>query len=383
VVRAELGAGETMALPSGDASPPLLVLASRNGAFGGRPLLEFELGLPDEGERRALWAAHLGRGATTDALASSALLSAATINRLALDARLRAEQAGEPVNAAHVAEARAELGADALRLAAQPVRRRVATDAVVFPPLVARHLDELIARARRRESIWQALGPTLQASRSSGVRALFVGESGTGKTLAASHVATRLDAPLYRVDLSAIMNKYIGETEKNLATLLDRAAAADAILLFDEADSLFGRRTEARQSGERYANMLTNYLLSAIELHPGVVLLTSNARDRIDSAFSRRLDAIIDFPLPGPQERLRLWHSHLGARAPEAAVCALLAQCCDFSGGQIRNAVLGAVAHAEAPAEGPLPSRVLVESVRREYQKLGRALPARLEPLTR
>ncbi|MDV7398041.1 ATP-binding protein, partial [Arthrospira platensis SPKY1] len=107
--------------------------------------------------------------------------------------------------------------------------------------------------------------------------------------------------------------------------------------------------TEARQSGERYANMLTNYLLSAIELHPGVVLLTSNARDRIDNAFSRRLDAIIDFPLPGPPERLRLWHSHLGARAPEAAVCALLAQCCEFSGGQIRNAVLGAVAQAEAP----------------------------------
>ncbi len=385
VLHAEPGAGETVMLPAPAVvdMPPVMVLAGRSGAFGGRSLLDVELPMPSQAERHALWLAALGDPTLASRLSAASCLSAGVIGQIARDARVRAGQAGDAPDARHVAAARAELGADALRVLAQPVRRHVDQHAVVFPPLVARHLDQFIERIRRRESVWHQLGPSLQASRGSGVRALFVGDSGTGKTLAASYVATALEAPLYRVDLSAIMNKYIGETEKNLAALLDRAAAADALLLFDEADSLFGRRGEARHSGERYANMLTNYLLSAIELHPGVVILTSNSRDRIDSAFSRRLDVIIDFPMPGPPERLRLWLSHLGQRAPDRSACELLAHTCDFSGGQIRNAVLAAVASPDAPPGGALSPALLVESIRREYQKLGRALPARLDALAR
>ncbi|QTF94225.1 ATP-binding protein [Halomonas sp. BM-2019] len=380
VVEADVSAGETWQVGASNGTP-LVIIAGAQGAVSGRAMLEIEACVPDEHERRELWARELDDPALTDDLATAALLGGPSIVQVARNARLRAMQAGEALDAEHVARARADLGAEGLRLLAQPVARRVGGDSVVFAPLVRQYLADLIARARKRESVWNGLGPTLQATRNAGLRTLFVGESGTGKTLAASYVATELGAPLYRVDLSSVMNKYIGESEKNLAALLDRAAAIDAVLLFDEADSLFGRRTDARQSGERYANMLTNFLLTAIELHPGIVILTTNNRERIDAAFTRRLDLIVDFPQPGFDERLELWRKHLGERSPDETVCRLFASYCDFSGGQIRNAVLNAAACAEA--DGPLATDVLLRAIEREFRKLGRALPPQLSRLGR
>ena len=167
--------------------------------------------------------------------------------------------------------------------------------------------------AAGRATAW----PTASASRRGpatgrACAALFVGPSGTGKTLAAGWLATRLGMPLYRVDLAAVTSKYIGETEKNLAQLLARAEQAEVVLLFDEADSLFGKRTDVKDSNDRFANAQTNYLLQRIETFDGIALLTSNSRARFDAAFTRRLDAILDFPLPGPEERRALWRSHLG-----------------------------------------------------------------------
>src|SRR5207302_11471594 len=140
-----------------------------------------------------------------------------------------------------------------------------------------------------------------------GVRALFLGPSGTGKTLAAGWLATQLGLPLFRVDLASITSKYIGETEKNLSQLLARAEHAEVVLLFDEADSLFGKRTDVKDSNDRFANAQTNYLLQRIETFDGIALLTSNSRSRFDAAFSRRLDLIIEFPMPGPEERRAAW----------------------------------------------------------------------------
>jgi SpoVK/Ycf46/Vps4 family AAA+-type ATPase len=263
---------------------------------------------------------------------------------------------------------------------AEPVAREVTADAIILNPMVSEELDRFVLRARQRETLWDGLGATLKQTRNPGVRALFVGDSGTGKTLAASYVATLLGAPLYRVDLAAVMNKYIGESEKNLSLLLDQAAASDVVLLFDEADALFGRRTEGKETGERFANMLTHFLLTRIENHPGIVVLTSNNRERIDEAFNRRLDLIIEFPPPGFEERRRLWESHLGDRGPGDAVYRFLASGCDFSGGQLRNVVLTAVSLA---GSGPVSGAHLLAGLAAEYRKIGRDLPAKLTQLGR
>ncbi len=384
-------ASDATALPAVHPAIPWVAILGMNDTVAGQDMLDVELGVPDESERRELWLRLLGRPeqdrltqnspdlAALATAAASARLSGPVIQRVARNARLRAEQGRTALNAGHIAQARRDLGVDKLRLLAQPVTRQVPRDAIVFPPLVEQTLQDFITRCHQRESVWQDLGVTLQASRNPGLRALFVGDSGTGKTLAASYVATALGAPLYRVDLAAIMNKYVGESEKNLGILLDLAAAADALLLFDEADSLFGRRTDAKQSGERYANMLTNFLLTRIENHPGIAILTTNSRERIDSAFTRRLDVIVDFPLPGFTERLGLWQSHFGARSPGDNLCRTLASYCDLSGGQIRNVVLTAA--AGSPASQPVSTRALLHALQREYQKQGRALPGQLAQL--
>ncbi|PWV65793.1 AAA family ATPase [Plasticicumulans acidivorans] len=369
VLRPRLGPGEQfVAPPRAEYAGPLLLLLGEAGAVAGAQVLEETLAAPSADERRAQWAA------AGVAAPPAALLAGPAIGGLL---RRAARLQGDDISARLLA-ARRQLAAPQLRQLAQPVAP-VAANALVLPAAIAAELDEFVIRCEQRERAWRDLGPSACAGAGPGVRALFAGESGTGKTLAAAVVATRLGAPLYRVDLGALMNKYIGETEKNLAALLDHAAGTDVMLLFDEADALFGRRGEGGDSGERYANMLTNYLLTRIEAHPGIVVLTCNHRGRIDSAFTRRLDAIVDFPLPGPAERLALWQAHLGARAPAEAELRHLATYADLAGGHIRNAVIAAA--AQCP-QGPLPLALLARMLGREYRKLGRALPPALLALS-
>lgn len=396
LLRPRLGPGELWEPPLRSGVGPVLVLLGADGAVAGGGLLEIAVPVPTESERRGLWARALCDSAPDSeegkaeeqvsaraelaGRAAVALLGGPAIASLAGRARLLARGAGEPLGDDHVAEARRLLGAEGLRLLAQPVERRVTDEALVVPPQVADELRAVLARARARERVAEGLGATVRATPSPGVRLLLVGESGTGKTLIASWLATALGAPLYRVDLAAVMNKYIGESEKNLGALLDQAAAHDVVLLFDEADSLFGRRTDRKETGERYANMLTNFLLTRIESHPGVVVLATNSRERIDTAFTRRLDQIVEVPLPGFEERLGLWRSHLGGRGPGDAICRALAGYCDLAGGQIRNAVLTASALA---AGAPIGVVELLAAVRGEYRKIGRALPAQVERMGR
>jgi SpoVK/Ycf46/Vps4 family AAA+-type ATPase len=246
-----------------------------------------------------------------------------------------------------------------------------------------RELELLLLRCRVRDSLADGLGLSAATRYHPGVRALFVGASGTGKTLAAGWLATRLGLPLYRVDLASVTSKYIGETEKNLAQLLARAEHAEVVLLFDEADSLFGKRTDVRDSNDRFANQQTNYLLQRIESFEGITLLTSNGRARFDSAFSRRLDLVIEFPLPGAEERRGLWLSHLGtSHTLTNAELNQIAARVDFSGGHIRNAVLTASAMATA-AERRITCDDVIRGVEGEYLKLGKQVPMDLRPATR
>jgi hypothetical protein len=372
VIRASLSAGESLALTRPDgAALPAIVLAAGHGAIEGQQWLDATLEPPDVTTRAQLWRDALGDADLAALLAPGSVLFPGGIERVARAARGIA--GGAPVTAADVAEARRRLAPDALRTLAQPVPRRVGRDALVLPEALERDLNLLISRCRQRETVWHGTGPSLVTGATRGVRAFFAGESGTGKTLAASYVATALGAPLFRCDLGAVMNKYIGESEKNLGQLLDHAEASDVVLLFDEADALFGRRSDASETGERYANMLTNFLLTRIENHNGIVILTANNKARIDPAFWRRLDVVMDFPLPGYEERLRLWQSHLGARAPDEHVLHHLASYCDLAGGGIRNAVLSAA--ATVPPGAPIGAMALAAALAREYRKLGRRLP--------
>jgi hypothetical protein len=381
VLAPELGPGERYRPASGARPGPVALALGREGAVDAAGLVEVDVPPLPLAERRALWSGLLGN--PPEHLAERALLDGPAIAAVAERARLEADWLGEALGPGHLTHARLQLGADRLRQLAQPVPRPVPAEALVLPPALERRFDDLVRRCERRERLRDGLGAALSDPKDTGVRALFVGESGTGKTLAAGRLATRLGAPLYRLDLAAVLNKYVGETEKNLGLTLDAAAANDALLLLDEADALFGRRTEGGETGERFANMLTNFLLSRIESHPGIVLLTSNSRSRIDPAFTRRLDAILEFPLPGVEERRRLWQAHLGERGPGAEACALLAAYCDLPGGYVRNAVLAAAARDGGEASEPIPLALLVDALREEYRKLGRAVPPQLDQLGR
>jgi len=380
VIALRMGPGDRHVVAE-DGAPqvPLFLAAGQDGTVEGTDILEVSIPNLSLEERLVAWRSLLSED-IPDALAEHALLDGPTLRALADLVRLEAKQQKESPGLAHLRSARAHYGAERMRLLAQPVPRQVGPDALVLPVEVMQQFEELVLRCRHRERLWQGLGASL-AEPTPGVRALFVGESGAGKTLAASRLATLLGAPLFRVDLSAVMNKYVGESEKNLSRVLDEAAALDAILLIDEADALFGRRSEGRETGERYANMLTNFLLTRLESHPGVVVLTSNTRSRIDSAFTRRFDAILEFPLPGVEERYRLWKSHLGERAPSDELCRLLASYSDLPGGHIRNAVLNAAALSDRASTEPLEPERLLTALRDEYKKLGRTLQPQLEHL--
>jgi SpoVK/Ycf46/Vps4 family AAA+-type ATPase len=224
------------------------------------------------------------------------------------------------------------------------------------------------------------VGPALSGSLNAGVRALLKGPSGTGKTLAARVLAASLGMDLYRVDLSAVVNKYIGETEKNLHRIFARAEELDVMLLFDEGDALLGRRTSVSTANDRYANLETNFLLQRLEAHEGIVLVTTNAAEHIDSAFQRRMDVIVDFRAPETAERLAIWRLHLPAehRVPEGFLREV-AHRCALTGGQIRNAVLHAALLASADG-GPIDPDALEAAIQREYRKRGAVCPLRPAP---
>ena len=243
---------------------------------------------------------------------------------------------------------------------------------LVVPPRVAVQLAELVDRARHRDRVlgdW-GLGSATAAGR--GITALFAGESGTGKTLSAQVVAGELGLDLYVVDLSGVVDKYVGETEKNLDRIFDEADRVNGVLLFDEADALFGKRSEVRDANDRYANVEVAYLLSRMERFDGLAILTTNLRANLDDAFIRRLDAIIDFPFPDEGERRRLWDLHLRPTLPRTDDVDLdfLARAFKLPGGSIASITLTA-GYRAAAADRAVTMADLIAGTEREYRKLG------------
>ena len=377
----ELAPGERRTLPPTPGyRGPVLALGGLDGEVqaAGGVVLSWSLPVPPRAERQALWLAALGDAALAEELARDHRHGSGRIAHLGRLTQHHASLGGRRPTRADVAAAAWSGEGGGLEGLAQPLSDPIPDEALVLPPMLREELATLLLRCRARDSLVEGLGASARARYRPGVRALFVGPSGTGKTLAAGWLATRLGLPLYRVDLAAVTSKYIGETEKNLAQLLARAEQAEVVLLFDEADSMFGKRTDVKEANDRFANAQTNYLLQRIESFDGITLLTSNSRSRFDAAFSRRLDMIVDFPLPGPEERRALWLSHLGAghRLLPAQINQVAATA-DLGGGQIRNAVLTAAVLAQTDGR-PIEWRDLIQGLLGEYRKLGRQLPVEL-----
>jgi SpoVK/Ycf46/Vps4 family AAA+-type ATPase len=248
----------------------------------------------------------------------------------------------------------------------------VELDDVVLPTGSKHQLLRLVERFQQSDVVYGSWGFGT-GSHGCGVSALFAGPSGTGKTMAASAVANELGLELYRVDLAATISKYIGETEQNLARIFDSAERCGAMLLFDEADALFGKRSEVRDSHDRYANIEVSYLLQRIEQYTGVAVLTSNIKSALDHAFARRLSVIVDFPLPSAAERAEIWRRSLPSSAPTRDLDPTQLARLSVSGGSIRNIALAAAFTAAAAGE-PIGPRHVIEAARGEYEKLGRQL---------
>jgi len=256
---------------------------------------------------------------------------------------------------------------------AHRVEMNVGWESLILPPLQRQTLEEVAIHVRQRQKVYEKWGFQQRGTHGLGITALFFGASGTGKTLAAAVLAKQLDFDLYQIDLSSMVSKYIGETEKNLRRVFDAAEGSGAILLFDEADALFGKRSDVKSSNDRYANMEVSYLLQRMEAYQGLAILTTNLKGNMDTAFLRRLRFTVQFPFPELQERAAIWSSVFPEDTPtQGLLIEKLAQL-NVTGGNIKNIALNAAFQA-AEEEGSVQMKHLLKASRSEYSKLEKPL---------
>ncbi len=364
--------------------PGLTILASRSArakepALKQVPLVQVTFSIPDTSSRRRLWAGALNgeaSAAMTADLAEKFRFSPGLIRDAVTAARNLAlcRDDGQITESDLYAACRACSNPN-LSMLAQKIEPHFILDDIVLPPDRIAQLREILARVKYRGLVHETWGFDRKLSLGKGLSVLFTGPSGTGKTMAAEITAHELGLDLYRIDLAGVVSKYIGETEKNLARIFDEAETSNAILFFDEADALFGKRTEIRDAHDRYANVETSYLLQRIEAYEGVAILATNLRKNMDEAFVRRIAFTIEFPFPDAGSRRDIWQKIWPGETPRAADLDLddLADRFEFSGGNIRNIALAA-AFAAAEQGGPVTTAHLIHAIQREYRKMGKVL---------
>ena len=375
------GAGEAAAVAWVDGlRSPLLWLGAAGEALASlpqaRPVVRIALPTPDAlHARAALLARWRAAGGTHDAAVDAALARAAAQFHLgpgAIDATVtHLQSVPAPLRADAVwaaARAAARGGLDAL---CQRVVTRARFDDLVLPPAQLAALRDIAAQLNQRERVQRDWGFGALHPRGQGLTALFTGESGTGKTLAAEAIANEVGLDLYRIDLAATVSKYIGETEKNLKRLFDAAEASGAVLLFDEADALFGKRSEVRDSHDRYANIEVAYLLQRVESYRGLAILTTNMKSALDRAFMRRLRFVLSFPFPDAAAREQIWRRQFPAAAPLGALQFPVLAGLRLAGGNIHSVVLNAAFKAAAD-DRPIDQATLLGAARAEFAKLER-----------
>lgn len=362
--------------------PGPIVVASREAWLAqsterSRRLAWFDFPLPTPLDRRTLWARLIEAenlpSAEIDRLAGHFNLSSSQIHAAAAAAHDAAAQAGRLLTGEDLFAAARAFSNPRLSNLARKIPPRYDWADIVLPEDQRALLREIVATVNQRTRVLDEWGLARKLVPSRGVTVLFAGPPGTGKTMAAEVIAAELGLDLYKIDLSTVVSKYIGETEKNLERLFDEAATSNAILFFDEADALFGKRSEVRDSHDRYANLEISYLLQRMEAYDGVTILATNLRANLDEAFTRRLQFAVDFPFPEEEDRLRIWQSLFPPGVPQAPGLDLvfMARRFKLAGGNIRNVLVNA-AYLAAADGGVVKMEHLLHGTRRELQKMGR-----------
>ncbi len=307
------------------------------------------------------------------ALSGRFVLTTRQMSDMIASALDHAAQMGRPLRNDDLFIAAREHSSPRLSTFARKLTARFDWDDLVLPADQIERLRELLLMVRGRPQVLDEWGYARKLAPSYGVSALFAGPPGTGKTMAAEVLARALELDVYKIDLSGLISKYIGETEKNLERIFTEAENSNAILFFDEADAVFGKRSEVKDAHDRYANIETSYLLQRMEAYDGVTILATNLRANLDEAFTRRLHGVIDFPFPDAAQRLRIWEALFPADTPRSADVdlAALARRYKLAGGSIRNIIVAAAYFAVADGN-EMTMAHLLHATRRELQKLGR-----------
>lgn len=329
-------------------------------------------------ERARLWAERLGTDPAELGVGEQLALAPAHVARAVAAARTLATSLDAPLSAEHLRLGIRAQNAAGLERLARRIEPEVGWDDLVVAPLVESSLREITARARHRQTVLTSWRMRRGGGRGIGISALFAGDSGTGKTMAAEVIAADLGLDLYTINLATVVDKYVGETEKNLERIFTEAAGVNAVLFFDEADAVFGKRSSVKDAHDRYANIESAYLLQRLESFDGLAVLATNLRANIDEAFTRRLDAIVDFPAPTPAQRRELWEHCLAPPLPVAEDLDLdfCANSFELAGGNIRSACTTA-AYLAADAGQAVGMAEIVAALQQEYRKLGRLVVER------
>jgi hypothetical protein len=367
---------------------PLLVATRSSRRCGHRPVVLFEVNKPTVSEQIEIWKNELATrvaaiNGEVEHLVAQFNLSSNTIRCVADQATARvpvAPQPSDPQNSSHI-DGLAEQLWDACRQQSRPRLEGLAQriepvsswDDLVLPEKQKETLSTIAIHIRRRSMVYRDWGFASKSARGLGISALFAGPSGTGKTMAAEVLAADLRLDLYRIDLSQIVSKYIGETEKNLRRVFDAAEEGAAVLLFDEADALFGKRSEVKDSHDRYANIEVSYLLQRMETYRGLAILTTNRKSAIDQAFMRRIRFVVEFPYPEPAQRAEIWRRVFPPRTPTENLRIDRLARLNAAGGNIRNIAMGA-AFLAADAGEPVRMAHLLTAARSEFAKLEKPL---------
>jgi len=343
-----------------------------------RPLIRLDVNKPSASEQQSLWRNALGPLAPElngqiETLTTQFNLGMQGIHAVSAEVREGVSRVQEEAPGAILWEACRAQSRPRLDDLAQRIQPAATWDELVLPEPQRQILHDVAAHIRQRARVYETWGFAAKGARGLGISALFAGASGTGKTMAAEVLANELRLDLYRIDLSQVVSKYIGETEKNLRRVFDAAEEGGAILLFDEADALFGKRSEVKDSHDRYANIEVSYLLQRMESYRGLAILTSNMKNALDTAFLRRIRFIVQFPFPDAFQRADIWRSIFPPETPtEGLDVGKLAQL-NVAGGNIRNIALNA-AFLAADAGEPVRMAHLLRAAHSEYAKLEKPL---------